>query len=150
MRATRPGLGGYVCPARTRRAPGNQINVLAIYPNALPPNITPASSPGYLTAAVSGAHVWAEWLHHPCLLGGPQHGDNKWEKKGDNGENRGKCFPACYPLDATYRGSTPPPPCPSTPKGQWFSSGIAKSAYLHHVPHTISVYACQRVPKSLW
>ena len=26
---------------------------------------------------------------------------------------------------------------------------IANSAYLHHVPHTISICACQRVPKSL-
>ena len=23
-------------------------------------------SRGYLTSAVSGAHVWAEWLHYPC------------------------------------------------------------------------------------
>ena len=23
---------------------------------------------GCLTPAVSGAHMWAEWLHHPCLL----------------------------------------------------------------------------------
>ena len=67
-----------------RRAPGIQINVLAIYPNALPPNITPSSSPGYLTPAVSGAQVWAEWLHHPCLLGGPQHGDI-WGKGGTTG-----------------------------------------------------------------
>ena len=22
-----------------------------------------------LTPTVSGAHMWAEWLHHPCLLG---------------------------------------------------------------------------------
>ena len=28
-----------------RRAPSIQINVPAIYPNALPPNITPSSSP---------------------------------------------------------------------------------------------------------
>ena len=26
---------------------------------------------GCLTLAVSGAHMWAEWLHHPYLLGGP-------------------------------------------------------------------------------
>ena len=26
---------------------------------------------GYLTLAVSGAHVWADWLCHPCRLGGP-------------------------------------------------------------------------------
>ena len=30
---------------------------------------------GCLTSAVSGTHAWAQWLHHPCLLGGPQHGD---------------------------------------------------------------------------
>ena len=29
-------------------APGIQINVLAIYPNSFPPNITPSSSPGML------------------------------------------------------------------------------------------------------
>ena len=67
-------------------APGIQINVPAIHPNALPPNITPSSSPGYLTPAVSGAHVWAEWLHHPCLPGGPQHGDKKWGKRGTIGK----------------------------------------------------------------
>ena len=32
-----------------RRAPGIQINVPAIYPNALPPNATPSSSPGTLS-----------------------------------------------------------------------------------------------------
>ena len=26
---------------------------------------------GYITPAVSGAHVWTEWLHHPCRLSGP-------------------------------------------------------------------------------
>ena len=62
------------------RAPGIQINVPAIYPNALPPNITLSSSPGYVTLAVSGAHVWAE-----CLLGGRQHGDQKWKKGGTPG-----------------------------------------------------------------
>ena len=55
-------------------------------PNAVPPNITPSSSPGYLTPAVSGAHVWAKCLHHPCLLRGPQHGDKKWEKGGKTGK----------------------------------------------------------------
>ena len=77
------GLRGYVCPAHTRRAPGIQINVPAIYPNALPPNITPSSSPGYLTRAVSGAHVWAAWLHQPCLFGGLQHRDKKMGKRGE-------------------------------------------------------------------
>ena len=26
---------------------------------------------GYITLAVFGAHVWTEWLHHTCCLGGP-------------------------------------------------------------------------------
>ena len=59
-----------------------QINVPAICPNALPPNITPSSTPGDLTPAVLGA----EWLHHPCLLGGPQHGDKKWRQRGTTGK----------------------------------------------------------------
>ena len=42
----------------TRRAPGIQINVPAIHPSALPPNITPSSSSGFLTPAILGAHVW--------------------------------------------------------------------------------------------
>ena len=72
-----------------RRPPGARgilINVPTIHPNALPPNITPSASPGYLTPAVWGAHVWAEWLHHPCLLGGPQQGDKKWGKGGTTGK----------------------------------------------------------------
>ena len=31
-------------------------------------------SSGCLTPAISGAHMWEEWLHHPCLLGGPHMG----------------------------------------------------------------------------
>ena len=72
-----------------RRPPGIQINVPAIYSNALPPNITRSSSPGYLTPAVSGAHVWAEWLHHPCLLG-----VKKWGKGGPTGKLGGN-FARC-------------------------------------------------------
>ena len=63
-----------------------------VHPNALPPNITPSSSPGYLTPAVLGAHVWAQWLHHPCLLGGPQHGDKKGGKRGTTGGKFGDHF----------------------------------------------------------
>ena len=62
---------------RVPGAPGIQTNVPAIYPNAFPPNIAPSSSPGYLPPAVSGARVRAEWVRHPCLLGGPQHGERK-------------------------------------------------------------------------
>ena len=29
---------------------------------------------GCLTPAISGAQMWAEWLHHRCLLGGPHMG----------------------------------------------------------------------------
>ena len=50
--------------------------------------------------AVSGAHVWAEWRHHPCLLEGPQHRDKTWGENGDNwriGEKARLCpaRPAC-------------------------------------------------------
>ena len=44
------------------------------------------------SCAVSGAHVRAAWLHHPCLLRGPQHGDKKWGKGGDNGRKIGGAF----------------------------------------------------------
>ena len=61
----------------TPSAPGIQINVPAIYPNASPPNITPSSSPGYLTPCVrrspkkgsgggggrSGGEEW-RWENH--------------------------------------------------------------------------------------
>ena len=30
---------------------------------------------GHLTFAFSGAHKWAELLRNPCILGGPQKGD---------------------------------------------------------------------------
>ena len=77
------------------RAPGIQINGPATHPNALPPNITPSSSPGSLTPAVSGAHVWAGWLHHLCLLGGSQTRGQKMRKKGGQlGGNRGELCPA--------------------------------------------------------
>ena len=33
-------------------------------------------------------------LPHPGLFGGPQHGDKKWGKRGDNWENRGKLWRA--------------------------------------------------------
>ena len=74
-------------------APGIQINVPAIYPNALPPDTTPSSSPGYLTPAVSETHVWAERLHHPCFSGAPNTGTKNGEKGGQLGENRGKLCP---------------------------------------------------------
>ena len=101
------GLGGWVghWPARgppltdpmrvcLPGAPGIQIKFPAIYPNALPPNIPPSSSPEYLASAISGAHVWAEWPHHPCLLRGPQHGYQKWGKRGTTGKISGELCPA--------------------------------------------------------
>ena len=33
---------------------------------------------GYITPAISGAHLWAEWLHHPCLLRVPIVGRNNY------------------------------------------------------------------------
>ena len=59
--------------ARRTRHP-NQCS--GIYPKAF---IIPSSSPGYPIPAVSEP-TWAEWLHHPHLLGGD--GDKKWEKGG--------------------------------------------------------------------
>ena len=76
--------------ARLPGAPDIQIHVPATHPNALPPDIAPSSSPGYPTPAVSGAHVGAEWLHPPCLLGGPQHGDKKLGKRGENWGKKGE------------------------------------------------------------
>ena len=87
-----------MCARCTRGAPGIQINVLAIHPNALPPNPTPSSSPGYVTPAVSGAHMWAEWLHHPCLLGGSPTRVRKW---GKGGGGKGKTLPGA-PGTETY------------------------------------------------
>ena len=102
---TTPGVGGRggfhrgqnnegTFVQRAPGAPGIHINVPSIYPNALPPNITPSSSPGYLSPAVSRAQVWAEWLHYPCHLGGPQHEDKKWGKMGTPRENERKLCPA--------------------------------------------------------
>ena len=39
-----------------RRAPGIQINVLVVYPNALPLDITPSSSPGTLSTNDTTKH----------------------------------------------------------------------------------------------
>ena len=101
---------------RLPSAPGIQISVLVIYPNASPPNITPSSSPGHRTPAVSGAHVWAEWLHHPCLLGGPQQGDKKWEKRETTGRRKGKRLPGA-PGALTHSLQVNPPPLCDIPSG---------------------------------
>jgi|Transcript_68884 hypothetical protein len=43
---------------------------------------------------LGGPNEQAEWLHRPCLRGGPKHGDKKMERKtGDNLENRGRALP---------------------------------------------------------
>ena len=71
-----------------RRARGIQINALSNVSQCFTPDHHSLLQPRLpLTPAVSGAPVWAEWLHHPCRLGGPQHGDKKWRKRGDD---RGK------------------------------------------------------------
>ena len=96
---------GYYSVSGDARHP-NQCS--AIHPNALPPHITPSSIPGYLTPAISGAHVWADWLHHPCLLGGPQQGDKKWGKRGTTGGKYGETLPgAPGALTSSLR------PCPN-------------------------------------
>ena len=59
-------------------------------PILYPPNITPSSRPGYLTPAISGAHRWAEWLYHPCLLRGLNTGTKNGKRGGQPGENMGK------------------------------------------------------------
>ena len=87
-------FGEYVCPAGPARPASKSMSLPSI--PTLYPKHHPPSSPGYLTLAVLGAHVFAEWLHHHCLLGGPQQGGKKWGGKGDNrGENRGKLCSAC-------------------------------------------------------
>ena len=68
-----------------RGAPSIQINGPAIYPNALPPNITPSSSPGYLTPALSGV----------------QHGQ-KMGKRGGNWGKWGKTSPGALTYSHTW------------------------------------------------
>ena len=54
-RGPKRGQKCYVTPAsRGSSAKGNKIRS------------------GYITPAFSGAQNWADWLHNPCLLGGPQ------------------------------------------------------------------------------
>ena len=79
---------------RATSTPGIQINIPAIHPNAVPLNIAPSSSPGYLTPAVPGAHVLAEWRHHPCLLGVPTR-RQKYGKKGGTTEKIGGNHARC-------------------------------------------------------
>ena len=55
-----------------------QINVPAIHPNALPPNITPSCSPSYLIPATLGATS-------PLPSQGSPTRGQKIEKSGDNG-----------------------------------------------------------------
>ena len=70
-------LRGYVCPVHARCVPGIQINVPAIYPDALPANITPSSIPGTLsTNMIVDDHSNAQQMGlshapYPCK---PHHG----------------------------------------------------------------------------
>ena len=62
------------CPAHARRATF-VLSILSLAPSLSPPQEVPQvdrTRPQTFPAR----HVWAEWLHHPCLLGGAQ-------KKGD-------------------------------------------------------------------
>ena len=120
------GLRGVGVPEGTfaRRAPGTQLNALAIYPNALPPN-NQSLQPS---------------LPDPCRLGGPRVGglatsplpsqgsptrDKKWGKGGDLwGTIRGKlCLAQCRTLPALH---VPPPP--TLPVGR----SIAYNCPTHH------------------
>ena len=74
-------------------AAGIPIDVPAIDPNALPPKHHSLLQPRPPKPCRLGAHMWAEWLRHPFLLGRPQHGDRKWEKRGDDWETQGKTLP---------------------------------------------------------
>ena len=65
------------------------------------------SSAGSLTAAVSGAHVWAEWLHYPCLLGGsPTRGPKNGERGGQLGK-RGETLPRALTHSLSGRPRSP-------------------------------------------
>ena len=72
------------------RAPGIQINVPAIYPNALPSNITPSSSPGYLTPAASGSTCGRNGYITPAFSGVPNTRTKKWGKGGTTGGEIGE------------------------------------------------------------
>ena len=61
-------------------APGHPNQCSGHLSQCFNPNPHSLLQPRLPTPAVSGAHVWAEWRHHPCLLEGPQHGDRKWGK----------------------------------------------------------------------
>ena len=74
-------VGTETSEAELRAALGS----LKVIPRHLPPeaiNVDALASfvtqHGYITPAISGAHLWAEWLHHPCLLGVPIVGRNQY------------------------------------------------------------------------
>ena len=98
--------GGYVCPARVRhphQCPGrpSQRFTPKHHPLLQP---RPPQRP-----AVSGAHVRAEWLRHPCLLRGPQHGDKRRTRDGTTGEHRGALADAGGKVtDGAWRWHTSP------------------------------------------
>ena len=59
-----------VCPAHAQRATFD-FSILALAPNLSSPKEVPqVDRTGPQTFPAK--HVWAEWLHHPCLLRGPQ------------------------------------------------------------------------------
>ena len=61
---------GNVCPACARRAT-LVLSILALAPGLSSPRGVPqVDRTGPQTFPAK--HVWAEWLHHPCLLGGGQ------------------------------------------------------------------------------
>ena len=74
---------GNVCPARARCATF-VISILALAPSLSSPwEVPQVDRTGPQTFPAK--HVWAEWLHHPCLLGGRMFGEGG-AKTGTGGE----------------------------------------------------------------
>ena len=76
---------------RAPGVPGIQMNGPIVYPNALPPNITPSSSPDHLIPTVLGAHMWGGMATSPLPSWGlPTERQKKGGKGGQLEEIMGK------------------------------------------------------------
>ena len=115
---------GYVCPACAWRAR---------HPNQCSGHLSQCITPEHHSllqprlsnpCCLGGPRVGGMASSH-CPLGGPQHGDKKWEKGGTTGENWGKTLPGA-PGALMYSHSAPRDQCWWAGRASGMGKGLGK------------------------